>query len=84
MGGAKVRFGVTAIKCAVKGDGYECLVHDRDGGEYVINARALIGADAYPSIVDLSLGITKGFRAEDLIIATSARARGGSTWMMRR
>lgn len=82
-GGAKVHFGATAIKCAVKGDGYECLVHDKDGGEYVINARALIGADAYPSIVDLSLGITKGFRAEDLIIATSTRL-GGSTWMMRR
>ena len=75
-GGAKVRFGVTAIKCVGKGDGYECLVHDRGGGEYVISTRVLIGADAYPSIVDLSLGITNGFRAEDLIIATSARARG--------
>ena len=75
-GGAKVRFGVAAIRCVGKGDGYECLVHDRNGGEYVISTRTLIGADAYPSIVDLSLGITRGFRAEDLIIATSARARG--------
>ncbi len=77
-GGANVRFGITAVKCATKNGGYECLVHDKDGGEYVINAKTLIGADAYPSIVDLSLGITRGgFRAEDLIIATSARARGG-------
>ncbi|ADY02438.1 monooxygenase FAD-binding protein [Vulcanisaeta moutnovskia 768-28] len=75
-GGAKVHFGVTAIKCMVKDDGYECLVHDKDGGEYVINTKALVGADAYPSIVDLSLGITNGFSAEDLIIATSSRARG--------
>lgn len=78
-GGVNVRFGVTAVKCATKnGGGYECLVHDKDDGEYVISAKTLIGADAYPSIVDLSLGITRGgFRAEDLIIATSARARGG-------
>ena len=75
-GGAKVRFGVTATKCAVKGDGYECLVHDKDSGEYMVSAKALVGADAYPSIIDLSLGITSGFRAEDLIIATSSRAGG--------
>ncbi|ADN51089.1 FAD-dependent monooxygenase [Vulcanisaeta distributa] len=75
-GGANVRFGITAVKCATKNGGYECLVHDKDGGECVISAKTLIGADAYPSIVDLSLGITRGFRAEDLIIATSARARG--------
>ncbi|WP_054850110.1 NAD(P)/FAD-dependent oxidoreductase [Vulcanisaeta sp. JCM 14467] len=61
-GGAKVHFGVTAVKCVGKGDGYECLVHDRGGGEYVISTRVLIGADAYPSIVDLGLGITSGFR----------------------
>ncbi|BDR91384.1 FAD-dependent monooxygenase [Vulcanisaeta souniana] len=74
--GARVRFGVTAVRCTAKNNNYECLVHDKDGGEYVITTRMLIGADAYPSIVDLSLGITNGFSAEDLIVATSARAVG--------
>ncbi len=74
--GARVRFGVNAVRCGVKGGLYECLVHDRSGGEYVIRSRVLVGADAYPSVVDRSLGITGGFRPEDLIIATSARARG--------
>ncbi len=74
--GARIHFGVTAVRCVARGNGYECLVHDKDGGEYVISTKTLIGADAYPSIVDSSLGITNGFSAEDLIIATSARARG--------
>ncbi len=74
--GATVRFGVTALRCSSDGQGYKCLVHDRQGGEYTIRAKVLVGADAYPSVVDVSLNITRGFDATDLIIATSNRAFG--------
>ena len=74
--GAKVRFGTTALKCVGKDNEYECVVHDRQSGEYAIRTKVIVGADAYPSIIDLSLGITNGFNPEDLIIATSARAFG--------
>jgi len=74
--GASIRFGVTALRCTSKNGSYECLVHDGQGGEYVIRTRVLVGADAYPSIVDRSLNITRGFDADDLIIATSNRALG--------
>ncbi|MFB6469995.1 MAG: FAD-dependent monooxygenase [Vulcanisaeta sp. AZ3] len=75
-GGARIKFGVVSIRCINKSVGYECLVHEREGGEYVIRSKYLVGADAYPSIVDKSLGITHGFKDVDLIIATSARATG--------
>jgi len=74
--GVKVKFGVQVIKCHRVSGRYECLVHDKDGGEYVIRSRILVGADAYPSIVDEDLGISNGFNPEDLIIATDSRAAG--------
>ncbi len=62
--------------CIEEGRLYKCRIVCKEEGEVFVISRYLVGADAYPSIVDISLDVSRGFKDEDLIIATSARARG--------
>lgn len=71
--GAKVMFSTTVTKCEV-GVRQRCMVKGRSG-ESIIEARRIIGADAYPSILSESVNATS-FSPRDLIVATSQRALG--------
>jgi len=71
--GATVMFSATVTNCEA-GARQRCVVKGR-GGESIIEARRIMGADAYPSILSKAANATN-FSPRDLIVATSQRALG--------
>ncbi len=72
--GCKVQFNTIVTDCLSKNDMFKLKVFSKEGEE-IVKSKIVIGADAYPSVIDISLNMNVRLNDNELIIATSCRAR---------
>ncbi|OYT26831.1 MAG: pyridine nucleotide-disulfide oxidoreductase, partial [Thermoprotei archaeon ex4572_64] len=72
--GCKVQFSTTVTDCLLRNETFKLRVFSKEG-ERIIKSKIVIGADAYPSVVDVSLNMNARLDDNELVIATSCRAR---------